>query len=299
MPPVYLVCEGERDSLDILLLDAILAQHHKLPIRLVNVEGGALLAPVRSWHEARERGLGAVAISLKDRDYAPWAEAEAEWGDPTRKAYRWAAHEIENFLLAPWLLHEQFEDFRRTVPRGWVAKLPDDAARIEAMLRALAPRLFNDHIAHVLHYRLRTLKGALGKSELNEPKGVDPLAGTADQWRTALQTKIRELRATCAAITAAPEFKEAAVAAAWAEIEGGVRDPAFLTSGDYRRDLKGKRLMNLLWSHLQRYCGLPEEEDEFKHQLVDTARRVYATVPGYTFPDLERLAARLQAALGA
>jgi len=56
MAQVFLVCEGERNSVDLRLLDAVLAQHYGLPI-LIEPGGGANQPRiVRRWLEQRVTG---------------------------------------------------------------------------------------------------------------------------------------------------------------------------------------------------------------------------------------------------
>ena len=64
-------------------------------------------------------------------------------------------------------------------------------------------------------------------------------------------------------------------------------------TGAYRRDLKGKRLLNLLWRHLRSSCGYPEDEVSLADDLVAAVRRAYGATPAHTFPDFDRLAQRL------
>ena len=67
MSQVYLVCEGERSSRDVRLLDAVLGQHDKLPIVIEPGGGGRNPRIVRSWLE--RRAPGDIAFLIHDRDY--------------------------------------------------------------------------------------------------------------------------------------------------------------------------------------------------------------------------------------
>jgi hypothetical protein len=296
MAQVYLVCEGEKSSRDVRLLDAVLAQHYKLPIVIEPAGGGGNPRIVRAWLERRVPGD--IAFLIHDRDYDFLAPIEAGWLDPNERSLYWRSHEIENYLLEAWLIHELFEEYRRTLTVPWVAGLPADQAAIDTALQSVAPRLFNDHIGRTLCGQLRQHKMSLGPTELNVPPGIDPLAGTVAQWHAGINVQIAQLHATCGSIVTSVEFQAAAVTARWGVIDAPVRAPAFLTSGVYRRDLKGKRLLNLFWQHLQNGCHYPATEDDLADDLIATARRAYRTVPQYTFADFDQLAARLQAASG-
>lgn len=113
MPIGHLVCEGERGSLDVRLLDAVLAQYHRLPILIEPGGGGNHPKVIRSWFERRTPGE--VALAVLDRDCRPLAEVEASWLDPTAKWLDWRRHSIENYLLEPWVIHETFTSYRRTI----------------------------------------------------------------------------------------------------------------------------------------------------------------------------------------
>jgi hypothetical protein len=90
MPIGHLVCEGERGSLDIRLLDAILAQFHGLPILIEPGGGGNNPRVIRSWLERRTPGE--VALVVHDRDYRPIAEVEPNWQDPAERCLYWRRH---------------------------------------------------------------------------------------------------------------------------------------------------------------------------------------------------------------
>jgi hypothetical protein len=295
MPQLYLVCEGERGSLDIRLLDAVLAQSHGLPV--VIEPGGGANNPriVRRWLE--QRVVGDIAILIHDRDYELLATVQGKWANLAERCLFWMSHEIENYLLEPWVLHERLAEYRRTIAAGWVATLPPDVPAIEAMLRGVAPRLFNDHIARTLCGHLRRHKTTLGTTEINIPT-VDPLAGTAVQWQAGIQGMIAQLHATCAGITMAPEFQQPAILAEWTRIENIVRAPGYLTSDLYRQEIKGKRLLNLVWDHLRGNCGYPGTQEDFTDDLVITVRTIYRTSPQFRFVDFDNLANRLRVAVG-
>jgi len=295
MAQVFLVCEGERNSVDLRLLDAILAQRYGLPVQIEPGGGANQPRIVRRWLE--QRVPGDTAILIHDRDYEPLPPILSGWGDPNERCLFWTAHEIENYILEPWLIHELFDDYRRTVAAGWVGRLLPDAAAVDAVLQAEARRLFNDHVGRTLCGELRRHKGTLGNTEINVPP-VDPLAGTAAQWQAEIQAQITRLHATCAAVAATPDFQAINVLAAWGTIEAAVTQPVYLASGRYRQEMKGKRLLNLLWEHLRRHCGYPGTQDRLTDDLVGTARRVYQSVPHYTFADFDNLANRLRIATG-
>src|SRR5438034_879700 len=93
MAQVYLVCEGERASLDIRLLDAILAQYYGLPIVIEPGGGGRSPRIVCSWLE--QRVAGDIAFLIHDRDYEPLAQVEQGWLDPAERRLSWTAHELD------------------------------------------------------------------------------------------------------------------------------------------------------------------------------------------------------------
>jgi hypothetical protein len=195
------------------------------------------------------------------------------------------------------VIHLTFTGYRSTIAGGWVASLPPDEAAIERILASLAPRLFPDHIGRELCYQLRQHKSGVGTTELNVPPNIDPVAGTSGQWQTAIQGEVARLHTTCKAIAATAALQPAAILSAWDAIERQVHDPSFLTSGAYRRDLKGKRLLNLFWQHLRTTSRYPGDEETLTNDFVDTVRRVYGTAPPLTFPDFEELADRVRAVL--
>ncbi|MHC5539565.1 hypothetical protein ACYOEI_15210 [Singulisphaera rosea] len=296
MAQVYLVCEGERNSLDVRLLDAVLAQYYKLPIVIEPAGGGSNPRIVRRWLERRVSGD--IAFLIHDRDYEPLAEIDAGWQDPDERSLFWRSHEIENHLLQPWLIHGLFENYRGTINKPWVADLPADQGAIDTALRVLSPRLFIDHIGRTLCRQLRQHKTSLGATELNVPAGIDPLASTVAEWQAGIQGQIAQMHATCNAVINSPEFQVAEITDRWAGIEQTIQAPAFLTSGEYLRDLKGKRLLDLFWNYLHNTCQYPATKDDLANDLIATTRRDYHTSPAHSFADFDSLNLRLRAACG-
>src|SRR5262245_61551786 len=102
---VHLVCEGERDSIDNRLLDAVLAQYHGLPVQIEPGGGKRSLRTIRAYLEKRNPDPNRspdIAIAVEDRDYSPRADVEAEWMNPVARSLRWRWHQVENFLMVPW-----------------------------------------------------------------------------------------------------------------------------------------------------------------------------------------------------
>ena len=335
MPTVFVVCEGKHASLDVRLLDHVLAQKHYLPIRVI--PGGSspsissrisaaiptrsvsevflgILAYasgwytiglvirgtriVRSWYEEQTNSESeTIAVAVQDRDYQPLAKVDLLWQDPTERCLLWRFHEIENSLLTPWVIHDAFEEYRRTLNLSWVQNLSTTESEIEAVLHSQAARLYNDHIGKTLCYELRSHKTTIGPTEINIPGGIDPLVGTEIEWQNAIASMIGKMHSACHAIVVHPAFQRVNVIQTWTRLEQQVRDPAFLQSGQFRRDLNGKLLLNLLWQHLRQDCRYPGNKKDFIEDLVQSFFRLYEPNSAFVIAEFEDLVQRIRALL--
>ena len=111
MAEIYLICEGKADSLDISVLDAIIAQRYGIDVQIYPACGDASLKSVAEHY--RERG-GAYAFTIQDRNYRPHKEAENSWksGKPH---LIWRRHEIENYLLEPSVISQALKNIKKTI----------------------------------------------------------------------------------------------------------------------------------------------------------------------------------------
>ncbi|MEQ8785523.1 MAG: hypothetical protein RIC55_04460 [Pirellulaceae bacterium] len=75
---VYLVCEGNNNSLDNRVLDNLVIQYHNLNVQMAASGGSGGLGGVKAY--LRNLAGNNVAISVEDRDYfQTHAQAAAVW----------------------------------------------------------------------------------------------------------------------------------------------------------------------------------------------------------------------------
>lgn len=105
MPEIHLVCEGEKGSLDLRVLDAIIAQRFGSFVTIWPSGGDQGLGSVcRHLERAAPAGAKRVALAIQDRNFQSREDAERCWKDVRARSLLWSRHEIENYLLEPRVL---------------------------------------------------------------------------------------------------------------------------------------------------------------------------------------------------
>jgi len=246
---VHLVCEGFRGGLDERVLDAVVIQYHHLPVLMAPSGGSSALGAVRAYLQSRS----ASDVAVEDRNHRPLAEASARWANQTGRAFMWRRHEIENFLLHPRVVLALFNELRALPGLAWASGLPATEADVDALLQTLAAPLLADHAAEVLRDELVRQINAVGSVSFGIPRPAPPAGAHvpgATQWLTTLIQEASRLRQTCTTVAGLHSLRGNAITAQYNELVGQFQQPAFLSSGDYLRDMGGHELLAALSRHL-------------------------------------------------
>jgi hypothetical protein len=240
----YLVCEGGRGSLDERVLDVAVIQPHGLAVLTAPTGGDKGLGAVRAY--LQHRTPGDVAIAVQDRNFFPFADAHATWSKMSGTSFTWRRHEIENYLLHPRLIVELVKSLSRI---AWTTAPPATEAGVEVLLQSLAEPLIENHAAEVLRTEIVQVLNTIGSVSYGPrkpaPSSGMPLPGQAE-WKPALVTEATRLRLTCDAVAKLPNLDGPTIEARYHAILTPLQSPAFLSSGDYLRDLGGHELMKAL-----------------------------------------------------
>lgn len=299
---VFLVCEGQQNSLDERVLDALVIQPAVPTVQIAHAGGDSGLGAVRQYIErAKPQTVppvaADVAVVVTDRNYKPRPEADATWNAPTNRRVIWRRHEIENYLLEPSVVLEAFNGFRATVPQPWAAGLPNSAAAVSTFLQALAAPLIENHAAEILRDELiRSLRAQRLQFGVAAPAAAPgaTVPGQAE-WVPVLTAEAARVLSGCATAGALSAYQSHAISARYQVLLAQFQAPTFLGSGDYLFDLGGHELMQVLASELRRLGGpLTLTEEYLSTELLNALTRIYQ--PNVTFQpdDFANLATILQ-----
>jgi hypothetical protein len=289
---VFLVCEGENNGLDNRVLDSLVIQHFNLTLQMAPSGGSGGLGAVRRYLENLPGNN--TAIYIEDRDYdQTHAQAHAGWGNPAANRYHWRRHEIENYLLEPRVVLALFDDLRAAgVP--WAAPLPATEADVLVLLQTVASALLENHAGEVLRVELRDHSTATGNLQFGPPRPAAPPGATVPgqvAWVPALQNEAARLGTACTAAAGHPALQAAAIAARYQVLLAQFQVPAFLTSGDFLRDMGGHELMAALAAHLRQVGAPPAFTDRFlENELLRVLTPIYAPGVIYQPDDFQELA---------
>jgi hypothetical protein len=292
---VFLVCEGESNGLDNRVLNPLVIQYHNLTVQMAPSGGSGGLGSVRRYLENLPGNN--TAIYIADRDYdRSHAEALAGWGNHAANGYHWRQHEIENYLLHPRVVLTLFNDLRSN-GFAWANPLPATEADVHALLRTIASPLLENHAAEVLRVELRNHSTAAGNLQFGPPRPPIPPGATVPGqagWVSALQNEAARLGTACSAAATHASLQAPAIAARYQVLLADFQNPAFLTSGDFLRDMGGHELMAALAAHLRIGGAPPAFTDTFlENELLGVLIRIYAPGAIYQPDDFQELAAIL------
>lgn len=304
MADLHLICEGLPNGVDVSVLNAILAQVLRVSVIIDGAGGETSVRNVRGWREESSRKQNAngtlgpvtdVVLSVLDRNFRPLPEVEASW-KPDSKCLRWRRHEIENYLLEPRVVLSVFDAFRRTVKAPWVRSLPASQEGALALLASLAEPMRIEHAARVLHWELRARKRGECSTEL-PPLRLEEGDGTAevsqDAWVTAVLEGVRDLKENCEATRSLPWLDEEAIRDSYGNILDTVEQESFLQSGQFLKELDGKKLLARLCQYLHQEGAAKLSRADLVHELVEAITRECR--PGLFNPDdFGMLARRLE-----
>jgi hypothetical protein len=248
---VHLVCEGFRQGLDERVLDAVVIQYHNLAVLTSPTGGSSGLGAVRAYLQSRS--ANDVAVAVEDRNHRQFATANATWANQVGRSFIWRRHEIENYLLHPRVVLALFDELRALSGFPWAAGLPATEAGADALLQSLAAPLLADHAGEVLREELVRQINAVGSVSFSFPRPAPPAGAHAPgqaQWQAALLQEATRLCQTCTAVAGVAPLQGAAITARYSALVTQYQQQAFLTSGDYLRDMGGHELLAALSRHL-------------------------------------------------
>ena len=109
MPELWLVCEGEKGSVDVAILKPVLATILAAEIVVEPAGGDRQLSTVARFLEVQRGGRAAY---VKDRDYMPREAAEVALQERSPD-FLLRRHSIENYLLPPQIILRAFTQLRQ------------------------------------------------------------------------------------------------------------------------------------------------------------------------------------------
>lgn len=310
MADTYLICEGHANSVDLRLLDMIVAQRlcPGLSIKVVPSGGDSGLNAVRFYHEQRSRRVQTrgskrgklghpddKAFSIQDRNFRSRAEADGSWLSINNKSLIWRRHEIENYLLAPSVVLEAFNVLRAS-PKyknsPGVEKIPVGESEVSSLLRDIAKPLLENHAGEVLRYELDVaLKQSRAFAILNSSTNIGDWTRT--QWLTHLHLEGQRIQCECNTVINLPDLTPAAIDQRYDAIFARVGAPAFLASGTFLEEMGGHELMSGLVKHLHSLGKIKIGTAELEEVLLQAFGNVYQ--PGFFAPDdFDELATKLR-----
>lgn len=289
VPERYLVCEGRRRSLDVRILDALVAA--RVEVQIEPAGGTAGLGSVRQYLEevhGQDGEQRADVLLVQDRDLRPRAEADASWVAVGQRSLLWTRHEIENFLVEPAVVADVCAAYRAE-GFEWARDLPLDQPAAEALLRALAEPLLDGHAAHLTWWELQAV---VGQDAVVRRPGT--AGNTAEAWTGVLLEEAGRVRAAGGAVRDHGELTPERVRARFARHLDEVRSSAFLDERWYVFDLKGKTLLTVLHDHLRRAGAGRLKRSDFEEHLRQALLRVQARGALLPPDDFSRLVERLR-----
>ena len=157
MPELWLVCEGEKGSVDVAILKPVLATILAAEIVVEPAGGDRQLSTVARFLEAQR---GGTAAYVKDRDYRPREAAEVALQERSPD-FLLRRHSIENYLLHPQIVIRAFTQLRKRFERQargrvpqWLSALPSDAEQVADGLRECARRRTAEQACFLAWHRL-------------------------------------------------------------------------------------------------------------------------------------------------
>lgn len=236
------VCEGDEGSLDVRVVERVL-EHHAVPARVVAAgDATALRVICRILKYPVE-----LAFELKDRDFAPAAQAIASPLKPRK--LRWRRHEVENFLIEPRVVLRAFDALRlEASPLPWLNLAPSDVAASEGLMRELATGLLPDHVGGQMWFERYVRSTSNNPATYRRPSPRDV---QRDGWAASLALEAQRVVKGCSDLAADPLFDGAAIRAEWQSRSRDLATSDFVTSGAYLQDMEGKALLGALHKRVQ------------------------------------------------
>lgn len=292
---VYLVCEGSRQGLDDRLLDALVIQKHNLAVLTAASGGSSGLRAIRSYLEGRS--VHDVAAAVEDRNHRPFAQADATWTNQSGRSFIWRRHKIENYLLHPRVVLALFDELRAVPHLRWAVGLPATEPDVDTLLQTLATPLLADHAAEVLRdefVRQINAAGVVGFSMRRPAPPAGAYAPGQPEWLAAFLNEATRLSQACTVVAGLPILQGAEITMRYDATVAQFQQPAFLTSGDYLRDMGGHELVGALSRHLHNLgSGNRFTQGFLSDELLRLLNQLYRPRTFFQPDDFDELAAIL------
>ncbi len=262
---IYLVCEGEPDSLDVRVLNIIIAQKMGLPVQIETVGGGSSVRSVATWLEKR----GHRAYTIQDRDYRSHEQVEKHWRVDSKRLM-WRRHEIENYLLDPRIVLTAFRQLQQAGIRE-ANNLPDDFVSTERLLQDLARPLLKNHTGRCTYWLLYAHASVADmRFKLPQPPESRP---TREMWLDCLERESRRFRDVCGRLASDEVYCRAAIEHNYDEIWRRISAPQFLEDGSFIKEMGGHELLSALGEYINKsgvsHLSIAGLEDELLKALED------------------------------
>lgn len=279
MAELWLVCEGEDDSVDGAVLKPVLTTILASEI-VLEPSFGSSPASVAGFIEKRRGGRAAY---VTDRDYKPFARADASFTDGTPE-FIWRRHSIENYLLVPQVvvrafqrIRQRFEQQRRGHLPVWVNSLPLDPDRVADALRECARRRAAEEACRLSVQRLwEDISESAGRVQKRSPAlsagrdTIDPIA-----WREALDAEATRLREAGGRTAAEPHLEGHAITARFDRHHSAVTAEGYLRDLQFLFDFHGRDQLKE-FSRWLVTLGINLPYDSFVKELAAAMVEVYA-----------------------
>jgi hypothetical protein len=244
---LWLVCEGESESIDVSILKPILTTVLASDI-VVEPSFGSSPAVVARFIETQRGGRSAY---ITDRDYESRDRAEASFIDG-KPGFIWRRHSIENYLLQPLVivgafrrLRERFERQQRGHLPAWVISLPTDPDQVTDALRECGRRRAAEEACRFTIHRLwediSESAGRVQKRTPAAPRGRDPI--DPNVWREALDEEATRLREAGRRTEAELHLEAIAVAARYDKHYSNLSAAEYLRDLQFLIDFHGRDLL--------------------------------------------------------
>lgn len=277
----YLVCEGGPNSLDVRVLDSLIAHHLGCAVQVIPGGGEESLNAVRSWLERRSLraprngslgGVQDVAFAVCDRNFLSCQESQAR---RAKFKFVWQRHEIENYLLEPRVVLSAFASLRKTVNQVWVANLPASEDDTLMLLQDLARPMLDEHAARVAYHQLQLDRRRACPAQAAPL--VKPANGSdREGWFNALLAVCHQVSDGCRAIASIPpEESDRLIREGYDAVLAQVDSPEFMTEKVFLQDMDGKRMLGALALWLRNQLGATISNDDFEDELVNALAREY------------------------
>lgn len=266
MADIYLICEGDDNSLDFKILNRIVLGKLNKTAQIYPAGGDGGLGSVARW---LEKIRGGRAYSIEDRNYRFQAEVEQSWSDNS-KSFIWRRHEIENYLFDPAIVTQTMISFRQTAGAS-TSRLPQTQAEVETELLSLAVPLFDDHVGQLACTRLVKDLNSLELQFHKQRKKLLDRKG----WLELFRQECRRLKARGSELAQLPAFADESLADGYDQLHAELSQSDFLSGSRCLKEMDGKKLMARLLDFVK-VRGFPRlSQSDLESELIQSLEQRY------------------------